>query len=245
MDERRIYGKKIAIDKDKVRGFYNRQAASSESKMGSVFLGNQSPEVLEQKNSYCKDYILPMLDAKDHTRVLDLGCGIGRWAEFVLPNCGCYCGVDFSEEMIRAAEQTCNSQGGSFQLHCMSVVDAAAQDAAFYGSTFDLVIISGVLMYLNDPDVERIFRCLPSLLAERCTIYSAEPIGLERRLTLNDFPSQTFHTEYSAIYRTHEEYDAFFAPLLKSGFSVAKREPMPKFGENYADTARYYTILRR
>ena len=102
MDERRIYGKKIAIDKDKVRGFYNRQAASSESKMGSVFLGNQSPEVLEQKNSYCKDYILPMLDVKDHTRILDLGCGIGRWAEFVLPNCGCYCGVDFSEEMVRA-----------------------------------------------------------------------------------------------------------------------------------------------
>lgn len=245
MDERRIYGEKVAIDTDKVRGFYNHQVAASGCKMGSVFLGNQSPEILEQKNSYCRDYILPMLDVRKHTRVLDLGCGIGRWAEFILPDCGHYCGVDFSDEMIREAEQTCNRRGGHFRLHCMSVMEAVAQDAAFYGGPFDLVIISGVLMYLNDSDVERVFCHLPNLLAERCVIYSAEPIGLGRRLTLNDFPSQTFHAGYSAIYRTHEEYDAFFTPLLKSGFSVARREPMPKFDEHYTDTARYYTLLRR
>ncbi len=245
MDKRRIYGEKVAIDTDKVRGFYNRQVAASGFRMGSVFLGNQSSEILEQKNSYCRDYIFPMLDVRNHTRVLDLGCGIGRWAEFILPDCGHYCGVDFSDEMIREAEQTCNQRGGSFQLHCMSVADAATQDTTFYGGMFHLVIISGVLMYLNDPDVERIFCCLPNLLAEHCVVYSAEPIGLERRLTLSNFPSQTFHTEYSAIYRTQEEYDAFFAPLIESGFSIFRREPMPKFGEHYTDTARCYTLLRR
>ena len=60
MDKRRIYGEKVAIDTDKVRGFYNRQVAASGFRMGSVFLGNQSSEILEQKNSYCRDYIFPI-----------------------------------------------------------------------------------------------------------------------------------------------------------------------------------------
>lgn len=245
MNEQRIYDKMVAIDTRKVKSFYNQQAAKPQDKRSAVFLGSQSPDILEQKDSYWRDHILPLLGVGKDTRVLDLGCGNGRLAEFMLPSCGHYCGVDFSDEMIKGAEQTCNRQGGSFQIHCMSVVDAVAQEVAFYGGAFDLVIISGVLMYLNDPDVERIFQCLPGLLTEKCTLFVGDPVGLGRRMTLNDFPSETLHTDYSAIYRTPVEYSAFFAPLMDIGLNVIKSEFMPKFGEQYTDTARHYTILRR
>lgn len=245
MDKRRIYGDKVSIDKDKVKDFYNRQVSASATKAGAVFLGSQDPGILEQKNAWCRDYIFPMLDVNGSTRVLDLGCGIGRWAEILLPQCGHYCGFDFSEEMIKEAEQTCRRVGGSFQLQCMSILNAAAQSAGSLGGAFNLVLISGVLVYLNDSDVEQIFSRLPNLLAERCTLYLGEPVGLEKRLTLRDFPSEALHAAYNAIYRTPEEYLGFYAPLLADGFSVVKREFMPKFGEHYTDTGRYYTILRR
>lgn len=245
MDNRRIYSEKISIDKNKVRDFYNRQATISETKIGAVLLGSQDPTVLQEKNAYCRDYIRPMLGVTGGTRVLDLGCGVGRWAQMLLPDCGFYCGVDFCEEMIKEAGQVCAFAGGSFQLYCMSAADAAAKDAAFFGGEFDLLIISGVLMYLNDSDLENIFKHLPNLLAPHSTVYMAETVGLERRLTLNDFPSEALQTTYNAIYRTPEEYLEFYAPLLDAGFSLAKREFMPKFGETYTDTGRYYTILKR
>ncbi len=113
------------------------------------------------------------------------------------------------------------------------------------GKIFDLVILSGVLMYLNDSDVTKVFDALPNLLAEHCTIYSGEPVGLETRLTLSDFPSEALQTSYNAIYRTTGEYLTFFAPLINDGFSVIKSEFMPKFGEHYTDTGRHYMILRR
>ncbi len=129
----RIYGENVSIDIGKVKGFYNQQVIASETQMGSVLLGSQDPEILEQKNAYCRDHILPMLGANDRSRVLDLGCGVGRWAEFILPQCGLYYGVDFSEGMIRKAEQTCWRLGGFYSLHCMSIPEAATKTAEFYG----------------------------------------------------------------------------------------------------------------
>jgi len=34
---------------------------------------------------------------------LDIGCGIGRWAENIIDHCGEYIGTDFSDEMIKQA----------------------------------------------------------------------------------------------------------------------------------------------
>lgn len=244
MNEQRIYGKKVAIDTSKVKDFYDQQAKGRD-RLSAVLLGNPSAELLEQRNAYCRDYIQPLLCDGPCGRVLDLGCGVGRWAEFLLPGCGCYCGVDFSPEMIRQAEETCRSLGGEYQLHCLSVVDAAAQSAEFFGGRFDLVLLAGVLPYLNDAEAERLVCCLPNLLLPHCTIFLGGPVGVGRRLTLNDFPSQALHTAYNVIYRTDAEYRELFAPLLAAGFSIVREEPMPRFGDQYTDTRRSIMILRR
>lgn len=242
MDKTRIYGKKAFIDTEKVRDFFDKRAAgASPEDIATVLLGDA--RILTKRNAYSKDTELPLLNVGPETRVLDLGCGIGRWAGFLLPACGFYCGVDFSPEMIRITEQVCRKQGGNFALHCMSVVEAACQGPAFYGGKFDAVIAAGVLPYINDPDAERMFRRLPGLLAERCVILFHVPVGLEKRLTLKDFPSEALQTEYSAIYRTPEEYTKLFAPLFDAGFSVAKQELSPDV--EYSDTRRGSFLLKR
>lgn len=243
-DGKRIYGQKTCINTQKIQNFYDKRAVGSTSEdIGIVLQGN--PQFQDQRNAYERDYILPMLNIGPETRVLDIGCGIGRWAGFVLPNCRSYCGVDFSQEMVRIAKQVCQNQGGYSTLYCMSAAEAISQNADFYGGRFELVVANQVFMYINDPDAVRIFRQLPKLLAEHCIIYLAEPIGLQERLTLNDFFSEALQTSYSAIYRTTEEYMELYAPLFDEGFSVTKQDLFPCMGDHYSDTGRCYFILKR
>lgn len=247
MDKHRIYKNKVTIDTENVKDFYNRQLEKVSNPSGAVFLGNQDESILNEKNTYIKTEIIPRLPIKRDIRILDLGCGIGRMAQYILPRCGFYCGVDFSEKMVEAANVLCSQMASTdqFQIHCMSITDAVSKGSTFLGGPFGIILLSGVLIYLNDAEVEQVIRLLPGLLEKRCTIYWADPVGLQKRLTLKDFPSEALQTDYNAIYRTTSEYMELFEPLLQAGFTITKQTYMPKFGETYTDTARYYILLQR
>lgn len=247
MDKHRIYQNKIAIDDAAVKDFYNQRAAMAEDPLGAVFLGKQDDTVLEEKNTYTEKNIIPKLKINHDTRVLDLGCGIGRMAAFILPRCGFYCGVDFSEKMVEKARKYCASisDAASFQIHCMSVSEAVLAKKELLGTPFNVTLLSGVLMYLNDNDVQQIMQALPTLMTQQCIIYWGDPVGLDKRLTLKNYFSDSFQTEYSAIYRTTEEYLELFRPLLRAGFTIKEQKYMPKFGDTYTDTGRYYMLLER
>lgn len=247
MENHRIYAEKISIDGDIVKNFYDAQAEKAIDPRGAVFLGNQDHAILEEKNAFTRDRIIPKLKINQNTRILDLGCGVGRIAEMVLPKCSFYCGVDFSKNMVEKARQLCAGlvDSNSFILHCMSITEAVSSGLKFLGGPFDVIILSGVLMYLNDEEVKQVIGSLPELLNKQSIVYWGDPVGLEKRLTLRDFPSKSFQADYSAIYRTAKEYMDFFDPLFRAGFSIMEQSYMPKFGETYTDTARYYMLIER
>ena len=196
IDGKRIYGEKASIGAKEVQDFFNKRAAAATPEdIGIVLQGNPDPQFQNERNAYERDYILPMLNIGAETRVLDIGCGIGRWAGFILPDCRFYCGVDFSPEMIRIAKQVCRDRGGDSALYCMPAAEVISRDADFYGGRFEIVIANQVLMYINDADAARLFRQLPKLLAEHCTVYLAEPVGLQERLTLDNYPSEALQTK--------------------------------------------------
>ena len=243
MDEKRVYGRNVVIDTSHIHEFYEKRAAIEDA--SAVLLGNVKS--VDEKNKFDREEILPKLGITKATRVLDIGCGIGRMAEMVLPRCGFYYGVDFSESMVNATEKVCQgivSKGG-FECRTMSFSDVLEHDPDFFGGKFGAVLVLGVCVYINDDELRKIFSTLNGLLDDTCTLYFAEPIGLGERLSLVDFPSRELHTDYSAIYRTAEEYTALYAPLLDAGFSIVEQNYSPRFGETYTDTGRWYTILKR
>lgn len=244
----RIYGEKTSIDMGQVKDFYNRRAGTVKDKVGAVLLGSQNPDILEQKNSFERNYIAPLLNIGQNTRILDLGCGVGRWAEFVLPQCGFYFGIDFSEEMVKIAQKTCSDMfpaESKYKLSCMPLLDAVTKSPDYYGGKFGAVICAGVFMYINDETINQIFHRIPGLLEEQCTIFFTEPVGIKERLTLKEFASDALQASYNAIYRTPEEYVELYEPLLQAGFSIERQKYCPTFGETYTDTGRYFMILKR
>lgn len=250
MDHTRVYGENVKINEESVAAFYNLRAAKNAEKggaaeVGAVLLGSQDAGVLDEKIRYDRDYIVPLLEANGSSRVFDLGCGVARWAQYLMPHCAFYCGADVCEKMIELAEKNCSQQGTHYRLETMSIPQAVGQSPEFWGGRFDLVLASGVFLYLNDDTLANVIRLLPNHLAQHCTLYFCNPVGIGRRLTLDDFASGALASNYSAIYRTLEEYLEIFSPLQKLGFSIVKSERRPDFGEPHPDTCRHYFIFRR
>lgn len=243
----RIYGKKVDINTEAVQKFYDKRADLIEERgWGAVSLGDEDHTIADKVFQYDRDSLFPRLKVTASTRVFELGCGMGRWAKIVLPHCGYYCGVDFSMEMLKAAEKICADYKERCRFYQMSAPDAAEKPADFFGGPFGCVILSGVCMYINDIDLHRIFRALPSLCAEHCTICVRETAAFKERLTLDHFESAALHSTYNAIYRTPDEYNTFFQPLLDAGFAVVEQGFLAaETGRKREETDSFCTIFRK
>lgn len=106
--QKRVYGEKINIDTEKTKKLYDERAKNISSMKNiytSVLLGDQNPEYASEWNKIEKDLILPYLNVQKKSCVIDLGCGIGRWAETLMPLCNSYVGIDFSSEMVAVANK--------------------------------------------------------------------------------------------------------------------------------------------
>ncbi len=80
----RIYGTRTDINEQEVRDFYNKRAAlasSMKNPLSAVVNGEQNPEQADTRSRFDREYIVPRLDLTPNSAVLDIGCGMGRFAE--------------------------------------------------------------------------------------------------------------------------------------------------------------------
>ncbi len=249
-NEHRIYSTKININTDEVKSFYNKRAQRAEEMdcpYTAVLLGDQDPGHAAKWNEFEKQYILPELMVNEKSNVLDIGCGMGRWAEAFIPLCGYYCGVDYSEDMVELAKKRIVIPEKEYDFDCCSFLDLVSHKGHIPKKKFNAVVIAGVCMYINDEELKNCFKGLTELLADNCILYLTETIGNEERLTLNAFYSNALQDNYDVIYRTAQEYNSMYQPLYDKGFEVVKQDYLPKLNkeEEYSETDRWYSILRR
>src|ERR1700675_4509419 len=89
----------------------------------------------------------PWLRVGAGTRVLDVGCGVGRWSRLLAARGADVAGVDLSPTMIVQAQQRAAAEGGPggcrFQVQDLSTLAM--------GELFDLVLGVTVLQHILDP----------------------------------------------------------------------------------------------
>jgi ubiquinone/menaquinone biosynthesis C-methylase UbiE len=91
------------------------------------------------------------LNVKPGTRVLDVGCGVGRWSRLLAAKGAKVVGVDLSPTMIMQAQQRAAAEGVAD--HCRFEVQDLSQLAV--GEQFDLVLAVTVLQHILDPQALR------------------------------------------------------------------------------------------
>jgi SAM-dependent methyltransferase len=216
MTGQRIKGERVMINHQAVATFFDQRGArfNTDQPYTSVLYQDKNPNLAIQRDIYEKQHILPHLHLTGAQHMLDIGCGIGRWADAVLDDVASYVGIDMSESLIAAAKARHPDPKAHF--HVLSAVNIDAL-IGFY-PPFDRVLISGLMLYLNDDEVVTFLQALKPLLAASCQIYIREPLAIEERLTLLNVWSEELEQHYSAIYRSADEMQ----DVLESGLSATK-----------------------
>lgn len=169
-------------------------------------------------------------------KILDIGCGIGRWAENFKDKLDLYTGIDYTEGFIEYAQQK-YADYKNINFLRMSILDLNPTD---FVNKYNLILCCGVLMYINDNDISNILKTLKSCKPEY--MYIQESISLmSGRLTLNNFKSKELKTNYSAIYRTKSEYEKYFK---QNDISVINTDLLldSKIGAREETNAQYWIL---
>lgn len=209
----RIYGAIEKIDQDKVKSFFEARFCK-ENPLASVMVrANPNDDIAEKRNLNELNKLRSLFDFNTRPTILDVGCGCGRWATNLNGSYSKYCGIDFCENYIQAAQKLFEEVPNTE----FKRISATEINENTFSGKFDLVIINGLCMYLNDNDLERVITGLTVLTNDNATIYIRESVSeIGERLTLKNFPSAELQTDYNAVYRTPAEYEKLFVDRLKS-----------------------------
>lgn len=102
--------------------------------------------VFSEESAHKEELILKKLIATNKdTKILDLGCGNGRYARILLPQIQQYIGVDISKNFILNNKQEIKSHKAEFY-------HSAAHEFVF-PDKFDYILLIGLLTYMNDDEI--------------------------------------------------------------------------------------------
>ena len=234
----RVYADKIEIDNNSTKEFWENRA-NNINNLQTVLLGSDKTGIEQNtRNEHEKLIVESVVKQIQNPRILDIGCGIGRWAENLINQFDYYAGVDFSEGFIGYASKKFGNNE-NIKFYNSSILEL---DDKIVSSNFNLIICTGVLMYINDANILKIFDFFKRIASNHIYIYIQESISLmENRLTLNQFESKDLKTNYNAIYRTKQEYEEYFKT---NGFDIIKTDLLldNKSGAREETNAQYWIL---
>ena len=139
------------------------------------------PDFYNRMIDHCQRLALePWFAITPGTRVLDVGCGVGRWSSMLASRGAIVTGIDLSPTMIEEAQRRAHKKGLVDQCSFL-VQDLAQLDA---GAKFDLIVGVTVLQHILDPQAlrEAIQRMSEHLAAGgRMVLLEAAPTRVAKR----------------------------------------------------------------
>lgn len=228
-ESNRIYEKPVNLGYNDTKAFFtNRAKRKGQTALLNITMyQDKNPSLAEERDYIEKKKVTPYLLLTQNSRVLDIGCGVGRWGFYLAERVTEYLGIDFSDDLIEIAKAE-NEKKGYPMLHFQTLsATSLLPDCLSVSSPFSHFIIAGVMTYLNDRDCKIMLKSLRILSNKGAVLYIREPVAVNQRLTLINYYSEELETHYNAIYRTHDEYmDLFSNTVLENGFKLFHQEEL-------------------
>lgn len=251
-NEARIAGKQCEISDENTKVFFDERAEKQlPHRYNYVIYQDSNPSLALDRDRFEKNKIFPLMNIRNNSEILDIGCGVGRWADEILPHLdtGKYTGVDFSAKFLEIANKhfadskNCRFLLGQFQR----IREIFEKNCIKYNEAYDTILINGVLMYINDSEIESCISTAAEMMKKNGRVYIKESVGVSQRFTLKDFYSEELSHNYNAIYRSIAEYNELFNKIFdeKRFVLLHKGYTWDDIRENRTETSSYYWIYQK
>jgi SAM-dependent methyltransferase len=248
----RIKDSKVDIKTNELDEFFSKRASKyySDGEVISMLYQDKQPLLANERHNHETKKIIEFMRLDESKVVLDIGCGVGRWAAELRGKIGRYVGVEKSDALLNIAKERFSGVT-SYSFENLSAGDCNVEK---FGASFkfDIILIAGVLHYLNDDECIQTLKNINELISQHGVVVIRVPVGLNLRLTLNSIWSEELESEYSAIYRTEDEYRAFFmaylykSPITENAFSTEYDAPLFESQyDNRSETRQHLFVLRK
>ncbi len=244
----RIFADKVDVKEDDIKDFFEEHTKKNlKHRYNYVLFQDDHPELAIVRDEKEKHRILPIFGNINDKIILDIGCGVGRWADALVPNLGegKYIGIDFSDEMITKARKEYPYSTNVFFIkgRFQDINDVLVKEDLLF--PFDIILVNGVSMYINDEEIDNCLESLNDLTGDMTILYFKESCGISQRFTLKDFYSTELTHNYNAIYRSANEYEALLNKHFSS-FSIKENGLLfPCEISNRKETADFFWILKK
>eukprot|EP00742_Colponemidia_sp_Colp-10_P000664 GILJ01000723.1.p1 GENE.GILJ01000723.1~~GILJ01000723.1.p1 ORF type:complete len:232 (+),score=45.45 GILJ01000723.1:85-780(+) len=158
-----------------------------------------------------RDQIISELPNLHNLRVLELGCGIGRFTEIFMNNAKSVVAVDFMEEFI---DENRRRHGHADNV---SFVRGDVMSLEFEPGSFDLVFSNWLLEYLSDEDIAKLNQKISTWLTPGGHFFFRESCNQRHR---GDAPSNNNPTRYRAPAFYDTAFAQQFDPIHKGSIQV-------------------------
>ncbi len=234
-----------SIDCASVKAFFKKRAlkAASLGHVQAVIYQDKNPVLAAKRDWAEKEKLLPLLQLKGEESVLDVGCGTGRWADAVISHCQSYVGSDFSEELIEIANSRFQHTPNAHFI-CTPSEQVAA---ALPHRQFQVILSMGLLIYLNDQELNQTLAAYRTLAGATCKILLREPMATRERLTIHEHYSEEMDQVYNAIYRTETELRQLLQHnLFDHGFRlIGSGDVYEAALNNRSDTRQQWYLIQK
>ncbi|AJI57213.1 mycolic acid cyclopropane synthetase family protein [Francisella philomiragia] len=242
-------GESPQIDKNSVKTFFTERAKKAKNGeityKQAIIYQDKSGDLAEKRDRAEKQLLLPKLELTRHDRLLDIGCGTGRWTELVSDKINYYHGTDLIEELISIARE--RNQKNNVKFSCLPCTELSINKLN-ESKSFNKIIMFGVLIYLNDTDLKKTLEAIVELSSNKCILLLREPVGVEKRLTIKEHFSEDMDQTYNAVYRTERELlNVCNSTLGQAGFELQEAADVYLNSEynNRAETKQKFFLFKR
>lgn len=220
------------IDTQKVQAFWEGRAeAYRKVAIESVANLEQDEENLRRKINDETQKVFEWLPSINRLDILDLGAGVGQWSfRFAERGAKSVLAVEYAQGLAEIGRKEAQSRGFDqvkFQIQAAEAFEAT--------TPFDLVFISGLCVYLNDDQLVTLLNNVQGFLRPGALLMLRDGMGVEGRHEINDQYSDHLKEQYSATYRTREDYIQQFVSagleLVRDENMFPKGHPLNKYSE--------------
>lgn len=218
----------MGLNYQKIKKFWEIRAGLAGEKLAVNLGTNETQSALQLEK------VFSAIEPSDRT-ILDLGCGTGRLTLPLAEAGKEVTAVDYVEPLLTALTAEAKRKGlQNIQTFCAACTDPLPVAC----SSFDVVLISGLMTYLNDADVDLLIANAARLIRPAGKIIARESVGTEGRFEVDKF-SEELKAEYQAIYRPVEDIEKRFRD---QGFSIVRSE---KLYQQRKETGTWFWIFKR